>query len=253
LNSNDIRFTSDGGNTWSIQIQVGTRFRNIFFVEQKYGWAVGRNGLLVHTTNGGGVFPSTPELVYPVYNQQLTSDSVNLVWISATPEITDYSINISNDSLFINFTDTLVTDTSLMIMNLELNAKYYWRVKAKNEISWGDYSETGSFLTSITGIGDSYENKIEFGLKQNFPNPFNPTTKIKYSIPHVILSEAKNLIVILKVYDVLGREAATLVNEEKQPGVYEVEFDASNLSSGAYFYRLQTGEFIETKKLILMK
>jgi len=93
----------------------------------------------------------------------------------------------------------------------------------------------------------------EFKLYQNYPNPFNPTTKIKFTIPgNVILSGAKNL-VILKVYDVLGNEIATLVSEEKPTGRYEVEFYATDLSSGIYFYRLQAGSFVETKKMILLK
>ena len=85
-----------------------------------------------------------------------------------------------------------------------------------------------------------------FELKQNYPNPFNPVTTINYSIP-------SNGNVKLKIYDILGREVATLVNETKAPGNYEVNFNAANLPSGVYFYRLQTGDFIQTKKMILMK
>jgi len=83
-------------------------------------------------------------------------------------------------------------------------------------------------------------------LIQNYPNPFNPATTIKYSIPELSF-------VILKVYDVLGNEIAILVNEEKPIGNYEVEFDATTLPSGIYFYRLQAGSFVETKKMVLMK
>lgn len=94
----------------------------------------------------------------------------------------------------------------------------------------------------------------QFALEQNYPNPFNPTTKIKYTIPSVGTSLMKFLqFVQLKVYDVIGNEVATLVNEEKPAGSYEVTFDASQLSSGIYFYTLKAGSFIETKKMILMK
>jgi uncharacterized delta-60 repeat protein len=94
----------------------------------------------------------------------------------------------------------------------------------------------------------------QFALEQNYPNPFNPSTKIKYTIPTVTLSLSKgDTYVTLKVYDVLGNEVATLVNEEKSAGSYEVTFNASQLSSGIYFYTLKAGSFIETKKLILMK
>ena len=86
----------------------------------------------------------------------------------------------------------------------------------------------------------------QFVLNQNYPNPFNPTTTISFSIP---TSE----FVTLKVFDVLGSEVATLVNEEKPSGSYEVEYKAANLSSGMYLYTLKVGKFSETKKLILMK
>ncbi|AFN73778.1 5'-nucleotidase domain-containing protein [Melioribacter roseus P3M-2] len=86
----------------------------------------------------------------------------------------------------------------------------------------------------------------DFSLSQNYPNPFNPTTKIKYSVP-------KKSFVNITVYDILGREIITLVNEEKTPGNYEVEFDGGNLSNGIYLYRMQSGEFSEIKKLILLK
>ncbi|MFH0735697.1 MAG: T9SS type A sorting domain-containing protein [bacterium] len=88
--------------------------------------------------------------------------------------------------------------------------------------------------------------QIKISIIQNYPNPFNPSTTIKYSIPH-------SNIVTLKVYDVLGKEVANLVNEYKNAGSYEVNFDGSKLSSGTYFYQLKAGQFTETKKLLLLK
>jgi hypothetical protein len=85
-----------------------------------------------------------------------------------------------------------------------------------------------------------------FSLSQNYPNPFNPSTTISYQLP-------VNSFLTLKVYDVLGNEVATLVNEEKQVGEYEIEFSGSSLTSGIYFYQLKAGRFIETKKMVLMK
>jgi hypothetical protein len=97
----------------------------------------------------------------------------------------------------------------------------------------------------------------EFSLEQNYPNPFNPSTKIRFTIPSVIairqLPEKQSQTVTLKVFDVLGNEVTTLVNEEKAEGSYEVEFNAANYSSGIYFYRLQAGSFVETKKMILLR
>jgi len=86
----------------------------------------------------------------------------------------------------------------------------------------------------------------KYKLMQNYPNPFNPTTTIKYQIPEMSF-------VTIKVYDVLGNEIVTLVNEEKSAGSYEIEFDATGLPSGIYFYQLKAGSFIQTKKMILIK
>jgi hypothetical protein len=113
-------------------------------------------------------------------------------------------------------------------------------------------SETISYdELNVSGIEDKNSSAINFKLEQNYPNPFNPTTIIKYSVP-------ASGFVSLKVYDVLGNEVAALVNEEKPAGSYEVEFDSHsgsvrNLSSGIYFYKLQAGNFVETKKMSLMK
>ena len=85
-----------------------------------------------------------------------------------------------------------------------------------------------------------------FILYQNYPNPFNPATTISYSLP----AERK---VIIKVFNLLGREVAELVNEEKGAGSYQVSFNASSLSSGVYFYRIRAGDFVQTKKMILLK
>jgi hypothetical protein len=102
-----------------------------------------------------------------------------------------------------------------------------------------------AFNVEISGIDSNIE-AIEYALKQNFPNPFNPSTTIYYSIPEFSF-------VTLILYDVLGNEIATLVNEEKVIGSYEVEFDATTLPSGIYFYKLQAGSFIETKKMVLIR
>ncbi len=105
---------------------------------------------------------------------------------------------------------------------------------------------------SLTDFGDPVsvddENGIPtvYSLNQNFPNPFNPSTKIQFSIP-------ENGMVTLKVFDILGREVMTLVNEELPASYKTVEFDASQLTSGIYFYRIQVNNFTAVKKMILMK
>ena len=118
------------------------------------------------------------------------------------------------------------------------------------------YGDTTFTIVSVKGETEIPNN---FYLAQNYPNPFNPTTKIKYTIPTppvsspLVKGRTKEGFVTLKVYDVLGNEIATLVNEEKPAGEYGVEFDGTGLSSGVYFYQLRAGSFVETKKMVLMK
>ena len=104
-----------------------------------------------------------------------------------------------------------------------------------------------SSASTVTGVpGNNFEMPGKFKLLQNYPNPFNPATTIEYSIP-------RTGFVALKIYDILGKEIAVLVNEEKSAGKYKINFDASKFSSGVYFYMMQAGNFVETKKLIVLK
>lgn len=107
-------------------------------------------------------------------------------------------------------------------------------------------------MDMVSDVADEFQ-PLTFQLEQNYPNPFNPSTKIRYSIPNVTLSGVEGSRVLLKVYDVLGNEIATLVNEEKPVGSYEVDFNSSQLSSGVYLYKLTAGSFVETKKMILLR
>ncbi|MEO8514912.1 MAG: T9SS type A sorting domain-containing protein, partial [Ignavibacteria bacterium] len=93
----------------------------------------------------------------------------------------------------------------------------------------------------------------EYSLSQNYPNPFNPSTKIKFSIPNTPLSFGEGQGVGLFIYNSLGQQITTLINQQLTPGTYEVEWDASNFPSGLYFYQLTSGEYSETKKMILLK
>jgi hypothetical protein len=107
--------------------------------------------------------------------------------------------------------------------------------------------DIGVFIYTIpTEVTNDEKPVYEFSLEQNYPNPFNPNTSIKYSI-------AADGVVNLSVYNLIGEKVATLVNEQKQAGSYDVNYDASLLSSGIYFYKLQAREFVQTKKMILMK
>lgn len=121
-----------------------------------------------------------------------------------------------------------------------------------NQIGWtvGEYetilkTTDGGSIVSVEYEQNSNQTNT-FLLSQNFPNPFNPTTTIGYQLPE------RNL-VTLKVYDILGREVATLVNEEKPVGSYEVQFIGNELTSGIYFYQLKAGDYTETKKMLMIK
>jgi hypothetical protein len=98
----------------------------------------------------------------------------------------------------------------------------------------------------LVNVDDAYTVPLQFALEQNYPNPFNPVTKISFSIPEKSMTT-------LKIYDILGNEVAVLLSEEKPAGQYEVEFDASKLSSGVYLYKLQSNSLVQTRKMILLK
>ena len=117
--------------------------------------------------------------------------------------------------------------------------------------TWGTWVGGVRFEESMTDIISEKDLLYEFTLDQNYPNPFNPVTKIKFEIPGQARND--NALVILKVYDILGKEIVILVNEEKPAGEYEVEFDGSALTSGIYFYELKAGQYSETRKMVLMK
>jgi Secretion system C-terminal sorting domain len=107
-------------------------------------------------------------------------------------------------------------------------------------------------LSELVGIQPiSNEVPQSFSLSQNYPNPFNPSTIIKFDLPSV--GNGHDRFIKLKIYDILGKEVATLVNESLKPGSYEIKFDASGYSSGIYFYKLSAADFIETKKMMLIK
>jgi hypothetical protein len=122
---------------------------------------------------------------------------------------------------------------------------------------WTSTANGGTIYTAIVDSIYIGINKISnivpssFSLHQNYPNPFNPTTKIKFAIPSNVRSQTSDVKLI--IYDIQGREITTLVNEQIQPGTYEVTFDGSQYSSGIYFYELRAGNFRDTKRMLLVK
>ncbi len=142
-------------------------------------------------------------------------------------------------------------------------AKYPWLQFESLEYTDNDYENTypAAFTEGLKYIFNDLPSTVEenlstvpivYRMKQNYPNPFNPYTIIKYSIPNNAL-DLRPSNVQLKVYDILGKEIATLVNEVKSAGTHEVKFNASSLTSGIYFYKIRAGNFLETKKMILLK
>jgi hypothetical protein len=106
--------------------------------------------------------------------------------------------------------------------------------------------ENGNGILTSGGENENTEIPKEYSLKQNYPNPFNPVTTIGFQIP-------KSGITSLKIYDVTGRLIKTLVNEFKQAGNYKVDFDAGSVASGVYFYKLTSGDFVSTRKMVVLK
>ncbi|MBK6913941.1 MAG: hypothetical protein IPH11_09835 [Ignavibacteriales bacterium] len=193
------------------------------------------------------------------FTATVTQNSVSLNWQTAT-EINNSGFEIerkqvgspqssvgNQDWRVIGFVPGFGTTTepknySFVDENLP-SGKYQYRLKQIDFDGTFEYSNT---------VEVEISSPTEFTLEQNYPNPFNPTTKIKYTIPTVTLSLSKgDVYVTLKVYDVLGNEVATLVNEQQQPGTYEVEFNAGKkkkLSSGVYYYQLRVGGFVGNKE-----
>jgi hypothetical protein len=185
-----------------------------------------------------------PSLASPPDNSHVADTAITLSW-NKNKFAQSFQLQLAKDSTFANivYQDSGLVNTSIKIASLVGGVKYYWRVLSDNNTDsvggYAGYSETFSFTTS-KNIPQTYS------LKHNFPNPFNPSTNIVYDIP-------SDGLVVLKVYDILGKEVKTLVNKYQKAGEYQVSFDASNLASGIYLYRLTSGSFSQTRKMILEK
>ena len=241
--------TTDAGLSWVNQpSSTDNTLIAVSFTDANNGWAVGWYGTVLHTNNGG-----TPvELTSFYANYIQNENTIELTWSTATETnnsgfgILRFAQNDNDEWSKIGFVPGHGTTTEKQHYSFTDNdvkpGKYQYKLKQIDYDGTFEYSQIVEIEIPFT---------IEFSLSQNYPNPFNPVTKIKYSIPQNLRRETGN--VSLKIYDVLGREITTLVNEEKPAGEYEVEFNGSNLPSGIYFYQLNAGVFTETKKMILLK
>ena len=156
-----------------------------------------------------------------------------------------------NDTVYWNFKysapDSIVTDTIYSVAN-SVNGDSI--PTPLDQWNFGENFSVWIYDNPVGQIKEIHQPEV-FILEQNYPNPFNPITKIKFRVSSNVKSPIPK--VTLKIYDLLGNEIATLVDEEKSSGFYEVVFDASELSSGIYYYRIQSHNFAQSKKMILMK
>jgi len=190
-----------------------------------------------------------PEI--PVWSPDDGEENVStdplLVW-GESERAESYSLQLSVSQEF----DELIVDaselqhTEYQVSGLEGTTQYYWRVQAHNAAGASGWSQVLTFTTEVATSISGTELPAELTLYQNYPNPFNPTTIITFGLP-----EASNI--QLAVYDMLGRRVAMLENGMRTAGWHEVSFDASNLSSGIYIYRIQAGDFVQTRKMMLVK
>ncbi len=191
--------------------------------------------------------PATANLVSPAAGATINADSVLFVWNQAQPAVSQYELTFGSDSLVTSASlDTVVTDTSLLVHHVAGSQPYWWKVRAQNAAGWGPFSASRKFVHMVTGVVDGSGIPREFKLSQNYPNPFNPSTVIKYDLP-------ASTRVRLVVYNVLGQEVQVLVDGLIEAGYHHAILNASNLSSGMYFYRIETEKFVDVKKMILLK
>jgi photosystem II stability/assembly factor-like uncharacterized protein len=281
-----IAYTSDGGNSWA-KADVDSNTVSNFpvyefnFYNKQYGYACGGrldvSGVVWRTTNYGLNWNAQGISADEIFDTFIF-DSLNAIILSGDPEglyaiakikTTDGGINWNSENLLFY---GLSFKIDFRTYNEGWSASGYKflftsdRGETWNEVETPDSSivydlqfldarhgyavgESGVILKldpSLVDVEPETSTPTEFILYQNYPNPFNPTSKIKFRI-------SDRGFVNLKVFDILGNEVATLVNEEKTAGEYEVEFNAKGLSNGIYFYKMQAGNFAETKKLVLMK
>jgi photosystem II stability/assembly factor-like uncharacterized protein len=195
--------------------------------------------------------PPAPMLLAPLSNSIITYLNPYFDWDTVTTA-NNFRFVVSADSLF----GTSLLDTSgLNVTNfllpyglLQNSVRYYWRVNASSSFATSLWSQTWNFRTNLMATGIGNENGVPdaFKLYDNYPNPFNPVTKIKFDLP-------LNGMVRLNVYDITGREVVNLINGELKAGSYEFQFNADKLSSGVYFYRMETGSFSDIKRMMLVK
>jgi len=240
-----ITKTTNQGITWTEYFTTTSQpyeFRSIFFVNDLTGWICGRKGIM--KTSNAGINWNTQ------FFDEYTHIFQSIFFVDAN---TGWSID--------NRSNTYKTTNGgvnwLVIYNPARRTllKTYF-IDQNTGFLIGDYGTilktTNGGGNFVIGLNNSNENNpIMHSLSQNYPNPFNPQTKIKFAVSSNVKGQTSNVKLI--IYDLLGREVATLVNEDLKPGTYEADWDGSNYSSGVYFYKIISDGYTETKKMVLMK
>jgi hypothetical protein len=232
--------STDSGSTWSQQSDYGLGLRGVSFIDDYVGWAVGVNGTILHTTNGG---------VVPVELTSFTAEAMDqrvfLKWTTAT-ELNNNGFEIQRKVAesdfatvgFVRGEGTTTNQREYSYIDKDLaDGKYFYRLKQI------DYNGTYEY-TNVNEVDVRSLN--EFALEQNYPNPYNSFT----SIGNVLKEKTSAKLILLNA---IGEEVASLVNEEQDKGYHKIDFNASTLASGVYFYQLKAGEYKAVKKMILMK
>ena len=227
-------FSNNGGTTFTSMSSPATDdIKDIQFINASIGFAGGSNSFFMYTSNGGLNWTSRSAGIQVGLNG-LHFVNQNEGWVVGGAG-TLYSTTNAGLNWIVEQSQT----------GQDLNSIHSF--DGENAWAVGNIGVITTNYSSTTGVEDhSYFNPDKIQLEQNYPNPFNPSTTIKFTIP-----ESGNTIV--KVYNTVGSEITTLINEVKQPGTYEVDFNAAGLSSGAYFYSIETDDFREVKKMILLK
>jgi hypothetical protein len=192
--------------------------------------------------------PSHVQLVSPVDGATNRSVNSTLLW-NAVPLAASYRYEIATDPGFGSVvTAGSVADTAVQLAGLLVQTTYYWRVAVVTPYGMSYYQSPSHFTTGdLVGVhGTRHELPSRFALLQNYPNPFNPSTKIEYALPNAVA-------VRLAVYDLFGQELQLLVDGEQEAGYNVVSFDASQLPSGVYFYRLTAGTATAVRKMLVTK
>ena len=193
--------------------------------------------------------PDAITLATPVDGATGVSTNAILTW-NPSVQAAFYRVQLAKDSGFASLTvDSMVSSSSISLRSLSTSTKHYWHVSAGNTVGTSAYQKAWSFTTSATvsGIADAGgELPREYRLEQNFPNPFNPSTRIQFAVP-------KQGRVRLDVFTILGQRIATLIDNELSAGSYNVQWEAAGYPSGMYLYRMKAGTFTQTKKLFLLK